>query len=586
MEPASTLLDHLVAQGGAVGTTGGAGTIYLRGPSSNLGSLIVDNKIVTGSRRTILPTLGRGIVQSGSSDGTVITGRDATIPAYFVGHWFEVEAPDRTKRGVWRIAKVDGTTVTLEPKTTQPFTIQPGDRWRGIYRFDAVTVASGAVLVSTDPVIQLVPPLPEASRAGIKSVTSADYEALYGNDEAPAWNKSAVALAVGTIPGSYRITVGPAALSDPDGISEVRLTSGGRSLSADWTAEGVSFLWAGRPGQRLHLVATDAHGRFRRSGWLELPPLPEAGWAAQLELADGVTPSAVTGGVDWLAIGDEGVWLYGTEPEPLSVLPPRAADDEIAALSANGSLLFAATRDRVDVVDRIAETLQELPMSQMRVLDVAAGDGEATVLVTDDSALRLLQILLTDGEPATLTAPGEALPFLGAPALQRTPGYLHLFGLQQDGKGVIYTWPANAPGDPILNAPQTFEVPAGWRAVGPWQQGAVLVDAASVALVEHGGGGWSEVARIELEAEPSAAAVTGNLLVVLLPGEVRVYDVSTPEAPALLATHPGSSYREVEPLPGGEVVLWSPRMAAPPLRWNPATAVPGQGFLTVLDGLP
>jgi hypothetical protein len=42
----------------------------------------------------------------------------------------------------------------------------------------------------------------------------------------------------------------------------------------------------------------------------------------------------------------------------------------------------------------------------------------------------------------------------------------------------------------------------------------------------------------------------------------------------------------VEPLPGGDVILWSPRMAAPPLRWNPATAVPGQGFLTVLDGLP
>lgn len=112
------------------------------------------------------------------------------------------------------------------------------------------------------------------------------------------------------------------------------------------------------------------------------------------------------------------------------------------------------------------------------------------------------------------------------------------------------------------------------------------MDGTSVALVEHETTGWTEVSRIELEAQPSAAAVTGNLLVVVLPGEVRVYDVSIAASPVLSATHPGSSYREVEPLPGGEVVLWSPRMAAPPLRWNPATAVPGQGFLTVLDGLP
>ena len=129
-------------------------------------------------------------------------------------------------------------------------------------------------------------------------------------------------------------------------------------------------------------------------------------------------------------------------------------------------------------------------------------------------------------------------------------------------------------------------MPAGWRAVGPWQHGAVLVDSASVALIEHGSGSWTEVSRVDLETQASAAAVAGNFLVVVLPGEVRVYDVSTATAPVLLATHAGSSYREVEPLPGGDVVLWSSRMAAPPLRWNPATAVPGQGFITVLDGLP
>jgi hypothetical protein len=76
------------------------------------------------------------------------------------------------------------------------------------------------------------------------------------------------------------------------------------------------------------------------------------------------------------------------------------------------------------------------------------------------------------------------------------------------------------------------------------------------------------------------------MLVVLVPGEVVLYDVTDPAAPALLGRHPGSAFRQVEPLPDGQVLLWSPRLAAPPLRWDPATAVPGEGFQTVIEGLP
>ncbi|HSF39576.1 MAG TPA: hypothetical protein VLT87_07265, partial [Thermoanaerobaculia bacterium] len=592
LDSASTLLDHLTTQGGSTQTTGGAGTIYLYGPGANLGSLTVDNKTVTGNRRTLLPPLGRGIVQPGSSGGTVITGRDTNVPGYFAGSWVEVEGPDRIKRGVWRIASVNGTTITLEPRATQPFTIAPGDRWRGVYRFDAVTIASGAVLVSTDPVIQLVPPLAEASRA--KADTAGAYESLYGNDEAPAWERAAVAVAVGTVPGSYRITLGSAAVSDPDGLSEVRLTSGSRSLAADWTASGVTFLWAGRPGQQLHLVATDAHGRFRRSGWLELPPLPAGGWEPQLELADGVTPLALTGGADWLALAGEGIWLYGEGTQPTDVIPPKSADEEVLALAADDRFLFVATRGRLDLLDREAQSVAEVPVTAGTLVDVVADDvatGEATVLLADTSdpenpALRLSR-LLSDGEAPALSAPGDAvLPVLAAPSLHRTAGYLHLLGLQPEGGGAIYTWPSSAPGEPLLTSPQTFAVPAGWSATGPWERGAVLVQGTSVALFEHGASGWAEVSRIELEAAATAAAVSGNTLVVLLPGEILTFDVTTATAPALLARHPGSSYQAVEPLPGGDVALWSPRMATPPLRWNPATAAPGEGFLTVLDGLP
>src|SRR6185436_16024452 len=146
-----------------------------------------------------------------------------------------VEGPDRYVKGVWRIASTSGTSVTLAPKAGFPFSlIAAGDRWRGIYRLDSVTVAPGAVLSSSDPIIQIVPPLPSV----VAGKAAGDGSAFYGNDEAPAWVKSAVSIATGSVAGSYRITLAAGAVSDPDGISEVRLTSGGRSLSSAWSAEG------------------------------------------------------------------------------------------------------------------------------------------------------------------------------------------------------------------------------------------------------------------------------------------------------------------------------------------------------------
>jgi len=596
LDAASTLLDHLQAQGATASKPGGAGTVYLRGPGATLGSLAVDNKNLSGIRRTVLPSLGRGIVQTGSAGNILVTGRSADVPGYFVGHWVEIEGPDRFVKGVWRIASIQGTTVTLEPKPGQPVSFAPGDRWRGIYRFDQVTVGSNSVLVSADALVQTVPPLPAgAGRSGIQSITSSAYEGLYGNDEAPAWERSAVSIAVGAVSGSYRITLAPNAVADPDGISEVLLTSGGRAVSAAWSTEGVSFLWSGRPGQRLHLVATDAHPRFRRSGWLELPALPDGGWAPPLELAPGVTPLAVTGGADWLALADNGLWLYGTAPQPAAVVPPRAADDEVVALAGIDSLLLSATRDRIDVVDRTNGTVEEVPATSGAVLDLAPGDGAAVVLLADASdpllpMLRLAQLLLPSGEPPVLLpADAPAVPMLENPVLHRTDGFLHLLGRGAEGQGVIYTWPSVAPGEPIAADPEIWESPAGWRAAGPWRRGAVVVDGTSVRLLEHGADGWTEVSQIELPAEAWSAAVTGeggDVLVVLLPGSIALYDVTNPAAPTPLSTHPGSSYRKVEPLPGGQVLLWSPRMAAPPLRWDPATAVPGAGFQTVIPGLP
>ena len=602
LEAGTTVLSNTTARGG-LAVTGGAGTVYVKSGSSTFGSLTVNNGTVSGNKRTILPSLGSGTAQPGSGGATLVTDRTKAIPAYFLGHWVEIrDAGGATVKGTWRVASIaaNGLTVTLSSDSGAAVTVAAGDRWQGVYRFDQVTVGSTSVLVSADPVVQLVPPLPQTiGRARSAARANDGYDALYGNEEAPAWDKAAVSIAVGSIPGSYRITLAPAAVSDSDGISEVSLASGGRSVSAAWSAEGTSFLWAGRSGQRLHLVATDAHARFRRSGWLELPPLPSGdlagGWEAQLELAAGMTPLAVAGGADWLAVADSGVWLYGAELQPTDTVPPRTKGEEVTLLASGEPLLFAATRDRVDLLDRTVRALREVRMpAGTAVLDVAPAGGGAMLLVSDTSdparpALRLMELLASEGETPSLSVASEqALPLLAEPVLHRTDGFLHLFGLAPNGNGVLYTWPSDTPDEPLSAVPQAFAIPAGWRALGPWERGAVLLDGTAVRLYEHGTLGWSEVSHIDL-VSASAAAVAGDKLVVIVPGEIQVYDVSNAAAPVLEGRYPGSSYRQVTPLAGGEVLLWSPRMATPPLRWNPATAVSGDrgdGFHTVIDGLP
>ena len=489
----------------------------------------------------------------------------------------------------------------MQPKATQPFTIAEGDRWRGLYRFDSVTVAAGAVLVSTDPIVQLVPPLPAESRSGgIRNLASADFQALYGNDEAPVWDKSAIAIAVGSVAGSYRITLGPDAVTDPDGISGVQLTSGGRSMSTEWTAAGASFLWAGRPGQALHLVATDAHTRVQRPGWLELPPLPEApegAWQPQLTLASGVTPLAVQGGADWSALGDKGVWLYGTAAQSTYNVSLRSPQEEVLALEGAGDDLFLATREHLGRLDRVARTvatLPALPLAESSGVAVSAGPGELAVLLLDGSepsapVWRLAQLSLATaaGESSAWLDPSAtALPILGSPALQRTANRLHLFGLDATAAGVIYSWPTTALGEPLTATPEVSELASGWRGVGAWERGAVLLADHAVRLLEDGATGWMEVARLDLAADPLSAVVAGTNLVIVLPGEVLVYDLTTPASPALLARHPGASYSSVEAVSETEVLLWSPRMPVAPLRFDVATAVPGEGFTNVIVGLP
>src|SRR4051794_32586316 len=108
LESGATLLDQLKAQGGAGINAGGAGTILVGGGSAPVyGQLIVDNGTLSGPRRTVLPSLGKGAAAAGSVGATLATGRAKAIPAYFVGHWVEIrDGATGALEGTWRIASI------------------------------------------------------------------------------------------------------------------------------------------------------------------------------------------------------------------------------------------------------------------------------------------------------------------------------------------------------------------------------------------------------------------------------------------------------------------------------------------------
>jgi hypothetical protein len=130
---------------------GGAGTIFLKGPGSIFGDLIVDNRATSG-QPTEMPSFGGGTAQPGSqvtaSGALLVTGKASAIPAYFVGHWVEIRSAANVLKGTWRIGSIDGTSVVLvDSSTTDRADVAAGDSWQGVYRFDhPATVSGGATL--------------------------------------------------------------------------------------------------------------------------------------------------------------------------------------------------------------------------------------------------------------------------------------------------------------------------------------------------------------------------------------------------------------------------------------------------------
>jgi len=143
----------MTAYGGAT-SGGGAGTVYVKGPNATYGTLTVENRGVSG-QPTVLPSLGSGTAQAGTSGPALVTDASSNILTFFAGHWVEITDSNGVLKGTWRIHSPQpaGTkTITLDSNNGETINLVAGDKWQGVYRFDAVRTVTGAKLQSGDPI--------------------------------------------------------------------------------------------------------------------------------------------------------------------------------------------------------------------------------------------------------------------------------------------------------------------------------------------------------------------------------------------------------------------------------------------------
>ena len=497
--------DNINVRGGTHHRRGGAGTLYLFDAGSTYGQLVVDNLGENGES-TVLPAFGSGTAQPGTTGDLLVTDKTVNIPAYFVGHWLEVRDTGGSQVGIWRIASVDGLSLTLEPNGAETISLQPGYTFQGLYRFDQVTIQGNAILASADPVEEAGVPLALA----VGTVGEP-------NLGAPKVLAEGATLELGAVTGSYRVRVDPETFTDPDGISELWLDDGETRRRARWSASGALFRWPGEPGDVLTLTAFDGHGELVYGRELRLPALP-----------------AVPDGLAWL--GEPVV----EQAQDLSVLGEDTAATD-----------WSPWLDEGEVV--VAEAGEHL------LTQVPTGD--------DEFELRLRPILEREGIAASdvgdaeLGAVEKAVPWLH-PRLEawRLEAATVLYGAWNrplDGSApepheltdVLMAIFDGGSSEPAMWALDPDTKPL---AVGP--QGLWVADGTDLLLVAAVDQELRTVHSIELGSRALSAAATDERLAVLTENEALIFDLHG-SAPELSERISGHAYDRVGL--AGELRLWS-----------------------------
>jgi hypothetical protein len=512
----------------------------------------------------------------------------------------EVSTLGGTLKGSYRIGSIgsDGKTVTL---VTEPeggsVSIDAGDLWQGVYRFDNVMVRGGAKLTSVDPI-----------RAPGHSLNApATGLATSWNEHAPMVNPTKVTISIGAVAGSYRIDLAPDAVSDPEGVAEIRVSDGISVLVEPVKpGTGTTIYWPGHAGQTLALTAIDAHPVLQLGAVVELPPLPDGGWTiGQGSARQDDRPRLLLAGEHWISMVDETVSIIDHKTgDLLGTAPPRDGAGPIIGVVRGGSYLVVARARAVQLLDLTAPVdgawTAELP-ADAAVVGVASDESEAIFLVRTTTIggspeLNLYAVPLTSqssgpawSEPSLFSIPEER------PVDYRlviVPGWVHAVGASATTgvPAAIYSFRNDFTGRAITETPLESNLDGGWSLGGAWESGIILLFGSQVRLLQFEDGRWHEGARLVLDGTILAASGDGQRIALVLPGEARVYDVSDPSTPRLVASIPGCSQRDVTLHEG--LLLWSSGFAAVPaeLPWLTrggalnASGGPPDGFTPVVDG--
>ncbi|MGH9457002.1 MAG: hypothetical protein ACRD2J_05105, partial [Thermoanaerobaculia bacterium] len=351
---AATRLPSYANHSGTDGVRGGAGTVWIHGPGSVYGDLIVDNAGQAG-QPTRLPSLGFGYAAIGSSGATLLTDLATIIPQFFTGHFVEIRDTDRVLKGTGRIAAIDGRTITLERIGGETFDIRPGDSWRGAYHFDSVTL-SHANLESPDP-LRLTSP----------AVLGPASKLVAANEAPPLLDPALVAIVSATVGPSV---IGQAeAVLDPDAPSTVTVRNDrtGAESRGVVSSDG-SFVVAisGVAGDSISLRATDGHVFALESPWILLGTLPastpdsirldrsvwgvDGGFRARTVARDGSIIAVAAYPVDGTGSSSRVVILDVSNPAAPVVRSTLAGTGAVRDLAVHGGWAFVAA-DRFWAID-------------------------------------------------------------------------------------------------------------------------------------------------------------------------------------------------------------------------------------------
>ncbi len=236
---ASSIVPATIARGGTSGRGlwAGAGSIYVAGPSSTYGDLTIDNG-ATRLTATELPSLGGGVAAAGTSGATLVTGRSASIPNYFKGHWIEVK-----DKGTWRVADVLGTTLTLAPNGSEVISLASGDAWQGVYRFDNVKIGNGAIVSSSDPI--RATQTAALTATALRTTLSAATMSVSGATDATRLEATTLTIESNAVLAHEKTRTLQIVAGTVNLIGSIDVTARGYGSSETYTGAAIPYQWSG-----------------------------------------------------------------------------------------------------------------------------------------------------------------------------------------------------------------------------------------------------------------------------------------------------------------------------------------------------